>query len=301
MKKSLLRNPKAAPYLFVSPFFILFLIFGLYPIAFSFYISFWRWTQAGPVEFVGLRNYVNLLTVDVFFGKSLMNTFWLLIFGSLTQHFIAIPLAIMLNDVRLKGKEFFKTSFFVPYITSTVAATLIFSQIFDNNFGWLNFIIERFGGEPVKWFTEPMPAKVMIASLINWRFIGWNTIIYLAGLQAIPRSLYEAAEVDGAGRLRTHTSITLPLLIPIIFFGVTMSIIGGMQLFDEPFVLMGGYEGLGGPQETGLTTAFYLMWTGFRNARFGKASAIAWLIFFIIVILTMVNRFVMKRLDKRGL
>jgi ABC-type sugar transport system permease subunit len=299
LKTNILTNPKAAPYIFLSPFFILFLVFGLYPIGFSIFISFWRWQVRGPVEFVGLRNYMLLLTSDPFFLRSLLNTFWLLIFGSLTQHLIAIPLAIMLNDVRLKGKEFFKTAFFVPYITSTVSATLIFTQIFDENFGWMNYIIEFLGGDPVNWFTSATPAKVMIASLINWRFIGWNTIIYLAGLQAIPRELYEAADVDGANRLQTHMKITVPLLVPIIFFGVTLSIIGGMQIFDEPYVLMGGYATMGGVGNTGLTSAYYLMFTGWSATRFGKASAIAWLMFAIIVILTIVNRMVTKRLDKR--
>jgi len=300
MTQRILGNRKLAPYLFLSPFFILFLTFGLYPIGFSIYISLWRWTMRGAVEFVGLKNYVTLLTIDPFFWRSLMNTFWLLVFGSLTQHLFAIPLAITLNSTRLKGREFFKTAFFLPFITSTVAATLIFSQLFDNNFGWINYIVEAFGGEKVAWFTEPWPAKYMVASLVNWRFIGWNTIIYLAGLQAIPTQLYESAEIDGASKWQTHTRITVPLLIPIIFFAVTMSIIGGMQLFDEPYVLMGGYETMGGPRNTGLTSAYYLMFTGWSAARFGKASAVAWLLFFVIIVLTIINRRITNRLDNRA-
>lgn len=300
MTLSILSDKKKAPYLFISPFFILFVVFGIYPIGFSIYISLWRWTMRGAVEFVGLRNYITLLTIDPFFWRGLLNTFWLLVFGSLTQHIIAIPLAISLNSPRMAGKEFFKTAFFVPYITSTVSATLIFSQLFDNNFGWINYIIEAFGGEGVKWFTEEWPAKVMIASLVNWRFIGWNTIVYLAGLQTIPTSLYEAARIDGANKWQMHAKITVPLLMPIIFFAVTMSIIGGMQLFDEPYVLMGGYATMGGPANTGLTSAYYLMFTGWSATRFGKASAIAWLLFFVVLVLTIINRRVTKRLDKRA-
>ena len=204
MQLNILADKKKAPYLFLSPFFLLFLVFGVYPIGYSIYISLWRWTVRGPVEFVGLRNYITLLTVDPFFWKSLGNTLWLLVFGSMLQHLFAIPLAITLNSPRLVAKEFFKTSFFVPYITSTVAATLIFSQLFDNNFGWINFVIEAFGGEPVAWFNQARPGKVMIAALVNWRFIGWNTIIYLAGLQSIDSSLYEAARIDGADRKSTR-------------------------------------------------------------------------------------------------
>ena len=299
MKLGILSDPRRAPYLFISPFFILFAIFGVYPIGYSIVMSFFRWTMAGPGDFVGIRNYVTLLSIDPFFWKAMVNTFWLLIFGSLTQHFIAIPLAITLNTPRLAGKEFFKTAFFVPFITSTVAATLIFSQLFDNNFGWINYIINFFGFENIRWFNQEWPAKIMIATLINWRFIGWNTIIYLAGLQTIPLELYESARIDGASRWQQHMKITLPLLIPIIFFSVTLSIIGGMQIFDEPYVLMGGYETMGGISNTGLTSAYYLMFTGFSVTRFGKASAVAWLLFIVIVVLTIINRRVTNRLDQR--
>jgi ABC-type sugar transport system permease subunit len=295
------KQEKIAPYIFVSPFFILFLIFALYPILYSVYISFFKWTVSGPQGFVGLTNYKNLLTIDPFFFKSLSNTVWLLIFGSLLQHLFAIPLAILLNNGRdaLKGRDFFKTTFFLPYITSTVSVTLIFAQLFDMNYGWLNYIwVNLFNQEAVNWLQNPDTIKSSLAIMLNWRFIGWNTIIYLAGLQAIPHSLYEAADIDGAGPIAKHWFITLPQLIPIIFFAVTMSIIGGMQVFDEPFVLLGGYEQMGGNMNSGLTSAFYLMFTGFKASRFGKGSAIAWLLFFIIFIMTVINRKITKALEK---
>ncbi len=294
------KQEKIAPYIFISPFFILFLIFGLYPIGYSIYISFFRWTISGNQGFVGLANYKNLLTNDPFFFKSLSNTIWLLIFGSLLQHVFAIPLAIMLNNGRnaLKGRDFFKTMFFLPYITSTVSVTLIFAQLFDLNYGWLNFIwVNLFNQDPVNWLTNPRTIKTSLAIMLNWRFIGWNTIIYLAGLQSIPVTLYEAAEVDGTGTLKKHWYITLPQLLPIIFFAVTMSIIGGMQVFDEPYVLLGGYEQLGGNLNAGLTSAFYLMFTGFKASRFGRGSAIAWLLFIIIFGMTVINRVITKKLQ----
>jgi ABC-type sugar transport system permease subunit len=295
------KQEKIAPYVFVSPFFILFLIFGLYPTLYSIYISFFNWTISGSQGFIGLTNYINLLTKDPFFYTSLKNTVWLLIFGSLLQHVFAIPLAIALNNGTnaLKGKDFFKTAFFLPYITSTVSVTLIFAQLFDMKYGWLNFIwINLFHKDPVNWLSNPKTIKVALSIMLNWRFIGWNTIIYLAGLQSIPRALYEAAEIDGAGPVAKHWYVTVPQLIPIIFFAVTMSIIGGMQVFDEPFVLLGGYEQMGGNMNSGLTSAFYLMFTGFKASRFGKGSAIAWLLFFIIFIMTLINRAVTKALQK---
>ncbi|NCC65615.1 MAG: sugar ABC transporter permease, partial [Spirochaetia bacterium] len=143
----------------------------------------------------------------------------------------------------------------------------------------------------------PRTIKSSLAIMLNWRFIGWNTIIYLAGLQSIPVTLYEAAEVDGTGTFKKHWYITLPQLLPIIFFAVTMSIIGGMQVFDEPYVLLGGYEQLGGNLNAGLTSAFYLMFTGFKASRFGKGSAIAWLLFIIIFGMTVINRVITKKLQ----
>lgn len=295
------KQQKLAPYFFISPFFILFMIFGLYPILYSIFISFFKWTVSGAQDFVGLRNYRVLLTTDPFFFKSLGNTVWLLIFGSLLQHLFAIPLAILLNNGRgaLKGRDFFKTAFFLPYITSTVSVTLIFAQLFDLNYGWLNYVwVNLFHQERVNWLTNPDTIKTALAIMLNWRFIGWNTIIYLAGLQSIPQGLYEAAEIDGAGGVKKHWYVTIPQLLPIIFFAVTMSIIGGMQVFDEPYVLLGGYEQMGGNDNSGLTSAFYLMFTGFKASRFGKGSAVAWLLFFIIFIMTIINRWVNKKLQK---
>lgn len=294
-------SKKRAPYMFLAPFMILFAIFGIYPIGYSIVISFFEFRLSGaPPDFVGFKNYVNLFATDPFFVKTLYNTFILLIFGSVIQHPIAIPIAILLNNKVLRGREFFKAVYFLPYITSTVSIVLIFSQLFDYRTGWLNYILTDWLGleEGIRWLTDPVAIKASLAIMLNWKFIGWNTIIYLAGLQAIPQTLYEAARIDGASSFRSHISITLPLLLPIIFFGITLSIIGGMQIFDEPFILLGGYEGLGGAGNSGLTTAFYLLYTAFNVGRLGKASAIAWILFMIIISLTLINRFVVNRLEK---
>lgn len=290
---------KIAPYLFISPFIILFAVFGLFPILYSLTISFFKWTIAGPQEFRGLRNYIALLTSDPFFKGSLNTTFILLVFGSLLQHVFAIPLAIVLNNELVKGRNFFKVLYFLPYITSTVVIALVFTQLFDQNYGWLNFIIENwFHLTKVKWIQEPTAIKSSIAIMVNWRFIGWNTLIYLAGLQSIDKALYEAADIDGAVGFRKHWHITVPLLLPIIFFAVSLSIIGGMQLFEEPFVLMRGYETMGGPSNAGLTSAYYLLATGFNFSRFGKASAMAWILFAIIMVMTWLNKVITDRLQK---
>jgi len=285
------KSQKWAPYLFISPFFILFVVFGVFPILYSITLSFTKWTITGFQEFRGLRNYVALLTSDPFFMRSLKTTFLLLFWGSLLQHFFAIPLAIFLNSKKLKGRNFFQVMYFLPYITSTVVIAMIFIQLYDYNYGWFNYIMERvLHLDKVRWLQDPNWIVFSIALMVNWRFIGWNTIIYMAGLQSIDQQLYEAAEIDGAVGFRKHWHITLPLLIPIIFFGVSLSLIGGMQLFEEPFILMGGYAAMGGPQNAGLTSAYYLLGTAFNFNRFGKASAVAWILFVIIMSMTWMNK-----------
>ncbi|MDC7220850.1 MAG: sugar ABC transporter permease [Spirochaetales bacterium] len=294
-----MKTNKLAPYLFISPFFILFLIFGLFPTVYSLTMSLFKWTISGPQEFRGLSNYAKLLTTDPFFMRSLGTTFILLVFGSMLQHLFAIPLAIMLNDRLIKGRDFFKVLYFLPYITSTVVIALIFSQLFDTNYGWLNYVIVNWLHlDKVKWTQNTAAIRASIAIMVNWRYIGWNMVIYLAGLQSIDDRLYEAAKIDGASILQQHIFITLPMLIKIIFFAMSMSIIGGMQLFEEPFVLLRGYETMGGAQNAGLTSAYYLLTTGFHFNRFGKASAIAWLLFIIIIGMTWMNKVITDRLQK---
>ena len=291
---------RKAPYIFMLPFVLLFLVFGVYPIGYSIYISFFRWTVNGQEGFVGIQNYTRLFTTDPFFLKSLGTTVWLLIFGSFLQHLFAIPLAIKLNSPKTRGRFLFRSAYFVPYITSSVSIAIIFSRLFDERFGWLNYLLtDVLNLGAIDWLGSPAWIPVSLAIVLNWRFIGWNTVIYFAGLQSIPKDLYEAAEIDGASPLQQHLRITIPLLLPVIFFTTTMSIIGGMQVFEEPFLLMGGYQSLGGPANAGLTSAFYLMYQGFGASRFGRGSAIAWVLFGFIAILTVISRVVMKRLEDR--
>lgn len=296
-KPTLLRGQNLAPYLFISPFFVLFLIFGVYPIGFSLVSSFFNWKLIGqtPPAFVGFANYVNVTTVDPFFWLALVNTVILLVTGSLLQHVIALPLAILLNSKMVRFKEVFKTAFFVPYITSTVSVVIIFGNLFDTNFGMINWVLSWFGHDPVRWGAESVGIKVVLSTILNWKFIGWNTVIYLAGLQAIPKELYESAEMDGAGSWTKHLRITIPQLYPIIFLAVALSIIGGMQIFEEPFVFTGGYDNMGGDGNSGLTAAYYLMFTAFKAYKIGKGSAIAWILFVAILGLNAINRSATKK------
>ncbi|MEW6047132.1 MAG: sugar ABC transporter permease [Bacillota bacterium] len=293
---------RAAPYLFISPFFVLFAIFGLYPIAFSFYLSFHSWNAVGglgTMTRVGLENYTFLLS-DPWFWKSLWNTVVLLAISGLPQHVIAIPLAFILNSGLVRLRNLFSSSYFMPYITSTVAVSMIFTTIYGTQYGALNAALvwlEQHAGFgwlfdalklelPVNWLGRAAYIKPAIAMLVVWRWFGWNTVLYLAGLQTIPRELYEAAMVDGAGIYQQFRWITVPLLKPIIFFAVTLTIIGNMQLFDEPYILTGG---TGGTSEAGLTVALYLYRTGFEWLYMGSAAAMSWVLFLVIGIMSAVN------------
>ncbi len=306
MKLYKFHQQRMAPYLFLAPFLILFVVFGLYPIAYSIFMSFFDWRMSGMQEFVGLENYTRLFEIDPFFPRSIYNTVVLLIFGSMLQHVFAIPLAITLNQSWLKGRGFFKAAYFLPYITSAVAITLVFNMVFAHSAtgpptGWINYALENWFNIPrVRWLSYPPAMHATLSIMLNWQFIGWNVVIYLAGLQSIPTQLYEAARIDGASLMQQHLRITLPLLLPVIFFATTLSIIGGMQLFDQPFILFDGYGGRGGAGNAGLTAAYYLMVQAFGGiGRFGRASAIAWTLFVFIILLTVLNKYVNKRLEER--
>lgn len=288
-------NPRWAPYLFLSPFLLLFLIFGLFPLLFSFVLAFQSWDPVqglASMQFVGLKNFSFLLE-DEWFKKSLYNTLWLALVSGVPQHLAAIPLACFINQLLGRKRNFVMGVYFIPYITSTVAMAILFSALFSTDYGVINNMIawlHRLPGfamilpdSAIDWLGEPGNIKPAISLMVFWRYVGFNTVLYLAALQAIPRELYEAARLDGAGTLQQFYHITLPQLKPMMFFSVTLSVIGGLQLFEEPFVLTGGR---GGSDQAGMTTAMYMYRTAFEFNDFGTASAISWALFLVVALLT---------------
>ncbi|NOU85633.1 ABC transporter permease subunit [Paenibacillus sp. LMG 31460] len=275
-----------APYLMISPFYILFIVFGLFPILFSLYLAFHSWDGLGPMEFVGLRNFRNLLTDDPDFWKSVSNTFIIWFFSTLPQLFLALVVAFLLNAAFVRFKDFYRAVYFLPNITSIVAVAIIFGSFFGSQFGLINGLLQVIGLPRIEWINDPFWVKVAVSLMVIWRWTGYNAIIYLAGLQSIPHDLYEAATIDGASRKQQFFSITLPLLKPIILFTVILSTIGGMQLFTEPLILVGN---TGGATKGGLTLVLYLYNQAFGNQLFGYASAIAWMLFLIIGIFSFLN------------
>ncbi|MBW7457220.1 carbohydrate ABC transporter permease [Paenibacillus sepulcri] len=270
----------------ISPFFILFLIFGLFPILFSLYLSFHAWDGLGTMEYVGFRNFKNLLSDDPDFWKSVGNTFVIWFLSTLPQLFLALVSAFLLNAAFMRFKDFFRAVFFLPNITSIVAVAIIFGSFFGTQFGLINGLLGIMGIPRIDWINDTFWVKAAIALMVIWRWTGYNAIIYLAGLQAVPNDLYEAATIDGASRTQQFFRITLPLLKPIILFTVILSTIGGMQLFTEPAILVGN---TGGATKGGLTLVLYLYNQAFGNQLFGYSSAIAWVLFLLIGIFSFLN------------
>jgi len=288
-------SPAAAPYVLLSPFVLLFVVFGLFPLAFSFYLAFQSWEPTAGVsamKFVGLDNFAFALT-DEWFWKSLKNTAWLAVASGVPQHVVAIPLAYFIHTSFKRSRNSVIGAYFLPYITSTVAIAMMFSTLFSTDYGLINLSLQALHGvpglasltpaEPTDWLGRAENIKPAIALVVFWRYVGFNTVLYLAALQTIPGDIYEAATMDGAGRWQQFWHITLPSLQPMIYFGVTLSMIGGLQLFEEPFILTGGR---GGTDQTGMTTAMYMYRTAFEFNDFGGASALSWLLFVFVAVLT---------------
>lgn len=275
-----------APYLLVSPFLILFAVFGLFPLLFSLWLAFQSWEPTsglGAMTFVGLDNFVFALT-DGWFWKSLRNTLWLAVASGVPQHLVALPLAVFLHQAFGRWRGVVSGAYFLPYITSTVAIAMLFGSLFSNDYGLVNQALHGlFGMEHINWLRSPEAIKPAVAIVVFWRYVGFNLVLYLAALQTIPQDLYQAAKLDGAGPWQQFLRITLPGLKPMILFGVTLSVIGGLQLFEEPFILT---NGKGGADQQAMTVGIYLYRLAFDFSDFGGASALAWIMFGVIGLMT---------------
>jgi multiple sugar transport system permease protein len=279
-------SPAATPYVLLSPFLLLFAVFGVFPLLFSLWLAFQSWEPTSglqAMQFVGLDNFAFALQ-DEWFWKSMKNTAWLAVASGVPQHLVAIPLAVFIHTSFKRLRDGVVGAYFLPYITSTVAIAILFSSLFSTDYGIVNNTLRSvFGATNIDWLGDPDHIKPAIAMVVFWRYVGFNVVLYLAALQTIPKDLYEAATMDGASGVQQFFHITLPSLKPMIFFGVTLSVIGGLQLFEEPFILTGGR---GGSDQSGMTAAIYLYRMAFDFNDFGAASAMSWLLFALVVLLT---------------
>ncbi len=274
-------------YAYIAPFYILFVIFGIFPIAAGFYISFFRWDGLSGMHFIGLENYLNLFQ-DILFWKALGNTLIIGITAHIPILLGGLALAYVLNSKIVKGENIFKTIYFMPMVTSSVAITIIFQNLFGNNYGLINYLLSFFGEEAVNWLGgNGSLIKVAVIVMFAWKWIGWNMVIYLAGMQGISNDIYEAAKIDGAGHIRVLFNISIPLLKPIIVFTVIQSSIGMFNLFTEPFILTNS-SWTGGQNNGGLTLMMYLLNKAPQGGTaYGYASAVAYVITMMIIVISL--------------
>ncbi|WP_084127501.1 carbohydrate ABC transporter permease [Demequina sp. NBRC 110054] len=284
---------KYSPYLYIAPFFLVFAVTGLFPILYTAFISMMDWDQVrNSGEFIGLDHFVWVLQ-DREFWIALRNTFSIFLLSSVPQIIVATFIAAML-DQNLRAKTFWRMGVLLPYVVAPVAVALIFSNMFGDKYGLVNSILNDIGLDSILWHTDVIPSHIAIATMVNFRWTGYNALILLAAMQAIPRDLYEAAAIDGAGGMRRFASITIPQIRPTMVFVIITSTIGGLQIFDEP--RMYDTYGLGGANKQWLTITMYLYNTGWVKFDFGRAAAVAWILFLIIVSISLVNFFLTQRL-----
>jgi cellobiose transport system permease protein len=290
---------RVTPYAFVAPFFLVFGAFSLYPLLWTAWVSVHHTEliDAGHLgTWAGWQNYLNLLH-DSFFWNAFANTVTLGFLSAAPQLLMALGLAHLLN-YRLRGSTFWRISVLAPFATSVAAATVVFAQLFNRDVGTVNYLLHTlFGVHDVDFTNSKWPAQLAISTIVIWRWTGYNALIYLASMQSIPIDLYEAATVDGAGRWRQFRDITVPALRPTILFTIIISTIGSIQLFGEPALFSsGGTNGVtGGASRQYQTLSMYFYERGFTNGHLGRAAAVAWLMFLIIVLFVVVNSLVARR------
>ncbi|PWH13584.1 MAG: hypothetical protein DDG58_13820 [Ardenticatenia bacterium] len=279
--------PKLAPYVFISPFFIVFLVFGAFPIAFSGAVSLIDWSGVKMGEFIGFRNYINLIQ-DPDFVRAVLNTVYLLLLSGPLTIGGGLVLAVLLNSQLLRFKGLFRTIFYLPMAVSLVVSALAFTMLLNKPFGLVNDLIIRqiFNQEPIDFLTNPTLAIPTLTLLIIWRYIGNDLVIMLAGLQSIPSDLYEASRIDGASPFQTFIHITLPLMVPFILFDAILTTVNTFNLFAEPYILFGTE---GGANQAGLTTGLLVFRVSFKYFKFGYGAAMAYLLGVVIFALSLLQ------------
>jgi len=284
-------------YVFISPFFLIFAVFGLYPLAFSLLLSFAKWDGLTELTWIGLANFENLVHDEIFFA-SLWNTF---VIGAMyvPPMFIgAFVFAVLLNTTWLRLRGLFRAAFFMPVVTPMVVVAIVFILLYGQEAGLLNYLVERAGSavpwlglKPIPWLTSEPWSKPAVAVLLVWRWTGYNMVLMLAGLQGISNEYYEAARIEGAGPFQRMRHITLPLMRPVFVFCAIMSLIGTVYMFDEVFVLTNG-----GPGTSSTNFGLYLFNVSFTDFKFGYASSMA----YTVALFVFITSLLVLRMRKTG-
>ncbi len=270
---------------FLAPNLIGFLIFTMVPMIFSLVMSLYDWPLTGERAFVGAANFVKLFTEDVLFWKIMKNTLVYVAAYVAFNVLIAMGMAVWITSLK-KANEFFRSAFFLPMMIGIVSSTMIFKWILSDG-GLVNSVIRFFGGEAPNWFGSTATAMIAVVIVSVWQGFGYNMVIFISGLLGVSQSVQEAAKIDGANAVQTFFRVTLPCMSPSIFFAVVMTVISSFQVFDQTFV-----STMGGPNNETNTLVLYLYNNAFKYQRLGYASAIAWVLFFCVLIVT---AFLMKQ------
>ncbi|MEU5581472.1 MULTISPECIES: carbohydrate ABC transporter permease [Streptomyces] len=289
---------KASPYLFVAPFFLFFGAFGLFPLLYTGWASLHRLelTNLDDSTWLGLENYTNLLQSD-YFWNALGNTFTIGVISTVPQLAMALGIAHLLN-YKLRGSTLWRVAMLAPYATSVASASLVFTLLFAWDGGMVNWLIGSVGIDPVNWRESSWGSQFAVSSIVIWRWTGYNALIYLAAMQAVPHDLYESASLDGASRWQQFRHVTIPMLRPTILFTVVVSTIGATQLFGEPLLFGGTAGSKGGADHQFQTLGLYLYDQGWINGHLGRASAVAWLMLVLLLLIAAVNLLIARRLRK---
>jgi multiple sugar transport system permease protein len=290
-KRTLGRREELQGFLFVSPWVIGFVVFTAFPLLFSLYASFTNYDITSRMDFIGLSNYRKMLFDDPLFWVSLKNTLFYVGWMVPLTTIGSILMAIMLN-VKIPGMRLFRTIFYMPSVLSGIGVYILWMQLLSPSSGLVNTVLDWFGIQGPAWLTDPNWSKPAVIFMKMWA-VGGGMLMYLASLQNVPPQLYEAAEIDGAGLLHRFRHITLPMITPVIFFDLVTSLIGGFQVFQEGYVMSG--DGSGSPMNSLLFFNLHLWHKAFTVFDMGYATAMAWVLFVIVVGLTMINLKLAKR------
>jgi cellobiose transport system permease protein len=298
-------DTRTVPYLLISPFFLLFAVFGLFPIIFNAVVALRNWRLDDPAKdgWAGFANFSKLFA-DSDFWNALINTFGIFILSSVPQLLLALIIANLLNR-KLRATTWWRIGVLLPYVTPVAASTLVFAVIFARDNGMANWLLGLvrpdglLGGhdQPIDWRATKWSSWIAIATMVNWKWIGYNALLYLSAMQSIPKDVYEAAAVDGAGPWRQLWRITVPMIQPVVVFTVILSTIGGLQLFNEPMLFDENPASASGGSDGQFQTIAQLIYqVGWKNLNLGYAAAMSWALFLIILIVAGINALLTNRI-----
>jgi len=287
---------KASPYIYIAPFFVLFAIVGLFPLIYTINVAMHEWDLLkGQGEFVGGENFVEILG-DEMFWNSIGNTLSIFLLSAIPQLTVALIIAYLL-DRGLRAPTFWRMSVLIPFVVTPVATAIIFSSAFNEADGLVNNLLNLIGIEDQQWKHDRFLSHLAIATMVNFRWTGYNALILLAAMQAVPRDLYESAAIDGAGPVRRFFSITIPTIRPTLIFVIITATIGGLQIFAEPRLFdVSTAGGIGGSDRQFQTTVLFLWEMAFFRRNLGEASAVAILLFLLIVGIGVINFLLSRRI-----